>query len=837
MAKVSSVIPNLFNGVSQQASSLRLISQGDEQFNMYPSLVQGLVKRPPVEFVSELPATVSESQGTLHVVDRGGDSVDGRERCFLFIRDSDICAFKPDGTLKPCIFEGNSREYLSGSSGKFELMTLADTTFIVNPSKKVMMNTTKRTPKYNDTAIIYIKQAAYDTLYTIEVSAVGPIGNPTQFVHTSNAVLLTPSSVGDTSNPPERISTSTIASNMANQLNKPHIRALSINDDSNIYVSVEDNYKIEYIKVHASTSDNLIKAVHKNVERFSDLPSIGMAGMIVKVTGTDTSRFNDYYVQYVSTTGYNWAVSPGVSMYISSAGYWKECAAPDILYSMDASTLPHVLVDNGSTFTFKSYNKWGERTVGDEDTAPNPEFIGSPITGLFQYRNRLGLLSEDVVALSEASEFFNFFPTTALTVKDSDPISMTASIDGAPTLRNAIPFNEEVILFSDRSQFKITSPEILSPATAAINTTTYYPTSSSVKPVANGRNIFFIHTPENTAFSRVFEYYIDSDTGTKAAMDITAHVPQYVSAKANHLTCSKGLDLLCLFSTEPNSRELFMYKYYWAGNDKLQSAWFKLAIGDDNEIKGAMFLDDFLYLVLVNKTTQRSFLCKIDFSSTLSGAESISVEKNDLLTNAKFKPHLDILIQGQSLHEASYDEVKNETSFSSVLYPYTGNAIFIDSTRKRELPFLRKEGSVFIFRGDIRSSVVDIGEPYPAYYVFSTPYIRGQGGESSGMISTHSGRIQLQRWSLILGPTGFLEAVVRSQDGQRFVYPWTGVVSGMAGYALGRANVHEDSKFTFPVRGNAKEIEVQINNNTWQPSTIISSEWEANYITRGLSKI
>ena len=39
MANVTGTILNLFNGVSQQTSSLRLPTQGEEQINMYPCLL------------------------------------------------------------------------------------------------------------------------------------------------------------------------------------------------------------------------------------------------------------------------------------------------------------------------------------------------------------------------------------------------------------------------------------------------------------------------------------------------------------------------------------------------------------------------------------------------------------------------------------------------------------------------------------------------------------------------------------------------------------------------------------------------------------------------------
>ena len=54
MALVSRSIPNLVQGVSQQPEVLRLTSQASEQINGYSSVVEGLKKRPPTEYVAKL---------------------------------------------------------------------------------------------------------------------------------------------------------------------------------------------------------------------------------------------------------------------------------------------------------------------------------------------------------------------------------------------------------------------------------------------------------------------------------------------------------------------------------------------------------------------------------------------------------------------------------------------------------------------------------------------------------------------------------------------------------------------------------------------------------------
>ena len=79
MGMISSAIPNLVQGVSQQSPALRLSSQAELQVNAFPSLVEGLQKRPPLEHVAVISNTETTGSFT-HLINR-----DVNERYFVFI--------------------------------------------------------------------------------------------------------------------------------------------------------------------------------------------------------------------------------------------------------------------------------------------------------------------------------------------------------------------------------------------------------------------------------------------------------------------------------------------------------------------------------------------------------------------------------------------------------------------------------------------------------------------------------------------------------------------------------------------------------------------------------
>lgn len=76
MALVSTSIPNLLNGVSQQPAPLRQVTQGETQTNALSSVIDGLIKRPPTEHVAEIVSTATNTNAAIHIIDRGGSDKD-----------------------------------------------------------------------------------------------------------------------------------------------------------------------------------------------------------------------------------------------------------------------------------------------------------------------------------------------------------------------------------------------------------------------------------------------------------------------------------------------------------------------------------------------------------------------------------------------------------------------------------------------------------------------------------------------------------------------------------------------------------------------------------------
>ena len=98
---------------------------------------------------------------------------------------------------------------------------------------------------------------------------------------------------------------------------------------------------------------------------------------------------------------------------------------------------------------------WTDRVAGDTTTAPDPSFIGEKLNDIFFHKNRFGFLAGENIILSELGEFFNFYNTTATDLLATDVIDLASPSNQVSILNHGIAFNEELYLFSDFAQFKL----------------------------------------------------------------------------------------------------------------------------------------------------------------------------------------------------------------------------------------------------------------------------------------------------------------------------------------------------------------------------------------------
>ena len=318
--------------------------------------------------------------------------------------------------------------------------------------------------------------------------------------------------------------------------------------------------------------------------------------------------------------------------------------------------------DNGSaSIAFQqTLPVWGERNVGDEDSAPKPSFIGHKINNVFFFRNRLGFLANDNVILSSVSKFFQFFPETVLTVIDSDPIDVAASHTKVAILKNAINMGEQLILFSDQSQFILSSSsDSLTPKTANILVATEFDSSDIATPVGAGNSIYYLTTKGE--FSAVREYLVlGGQQKIRDAADITVHVPKLIPSDIYKIAISTSEDTLVLLGAS-ESDKLYINKWlYGSNNEKILNSWYVYTFDEGRSIKNIDFIGSELFIVseddVYSGSTSRVYLEKLPFQTDVKEP------------NCDYEYHLDRKITESTTGlSITYDA---STNLSEITCPY-----------------------------------------------------------------------------------------------------------------------------------------------------------------------
>lgn len=136
MPLITGVIPSMHNGVSQQSPLVRAPEQCEEQLNGWASLSEGLMKRPPSEYVAKLLSS-TPTNAAIHAINR-----DAAERYIVVAAAGVLRVFDLNGVEKTVNAPGGWT-YLSGLTDYAEdvsMMTVADYTFVVNRRKVVEMD-------------------------------------------------------------------------------------------------------------------------------------------------------------------------------------------------------------------------------------------------------------------------------------------------------------------------------------------------------------------------------------------------------------------------------------------------------------------------------------------------------------------------------------------------------------------------------------------------------------------------------------------------------------------------------------------------------------------------
>jgi hypothetical protein len=841
MKNVAVTIPNLIQGISQQPDAQRDPSQGEIQINGVSSIAEGLRKRDSSRTLAKV-STTSFGDAFFHTILR-----DEKEEYLAIIAKAEIKVFDLDGAAQVVTADPNAFNYLStvtNARQQIRAVTIADYTFITNTLKATAMDSavapkTARPDPHE--CLVWVKQAVYGNKYTVTVN-----GNTVEVETPVAAVVTNGSTVTE-----NRISSEEIAESIKTGLGTAGLTGYTIERSGSVlWIHGANPITVSATDAKANAT---ITAILDEVQAFTELPTIAPVGYQIEIAGDPGTAFDNYYVEFEPRSG-NFG-----------EGAWAETVSPGVEYKIDPETMPHVLIrkTNGE-FWFGAVKgqvvngipnnvpEWGERVSGDYDTVPDPSFIGYAINDIFIYKNRLGFLADENVVLSRVREFFEFFPETVTTVLDTDPIDVVASNNRVSVLRYAVPYQDELILFSTQIQFRFNAAEtVLTPATAQITVLTNFDVDVNVRPQQAGGGIFFMQSNGQWSQMREFAVRGAGTALTADAADLTGYVSSYIPDDCFKMTINDAGNSAFMVSSKvvtngiPIDYRKRIYTYKWflrnqgSGAERVQNSWSYWEFGAD-EILQIVCIREILY-------------CLMRYGNDIY-LEAISVL--DRAEEAVFAPYpllLDRLIGTTTatpfpmrMGKGSYDAQKNETTFTlkyeatnevQVWSAYNMNP---QSTAKPGPVLLgsTKSGTTVTARGDWSNEDVWAGEKYEFRYRFSRfKLMQDIGG---GKAPRNVVRTQVKQAKLGYHESGFFQAKTMPEHRKDGLYTFDGTVSAVRGASIGQpVNMmkpdtprYYEGVFNIPIMGRGDRVMVELLNDSPHPSKFSTVEWIGGITSR-----
>ena len=822
---VSQSIPNFLNGISQQTPTQRGINQGEEQINLQNGIVDGLSKRPSFEYISTLDATnVYPNTTKFWSIQR-----DKENQYMVTVYNGGVKVWDLSGNEKPVTIASGA-SYLTSTNPRdhFRMVNIADYTFIVNKSKTVLADTNTSAAaisefymnvvltNYGKEYTIELKHpnmaygikaalqlptgsnATHDATYRDTAHVADILFNGTSSAYWNNnssaSFAVTRVDTGATLTSTQGIGTYAGVTNYFTMSLFPSvIRGVSTDGNNNFTLETSDG-----------SGNTAMYAVRETLSDFTKLPYHGSTDSKIKITGDEGDILSDYWVQY------------------QDDGVWKETIAPDVSLGLDNSTMPHALINNNDgTFTFQELD-WNDRVAGDGITNANPSFVNNTINNLLFHKNRLGILARDNLILSENAGFFNFFAKTVTQVLDTDTIDIAASGSEVNTLFDSVSFNEALLLFSQKAQYRLSSAgDNITPTTAVLNEVSAFEHDANVKPVSAGKFAYFAQARNNNTAIR--EYFADDDTLTNDGLDITVSVQDLIPTNLYQLISNTTEDTLIGLAadtddtqlapyttgtnvTSINGGTLFIYKYFFDRGEKVQTAWSKWVF-NNAKILGGMSFESFIYLMVVEGTNTK--LIKIDLRNLKDTTIGHSVYL-DLKTSVT----------------GTYSSATNLTTFTSPYGVKTG-LIAVDKTNGNDYSITNTVGSTYTLEGN--HTDLFIGIPFESTYRLSTQYIRENTGR--GLVAITSGRYQIRNVAFNYENSGYFQVEVTPTNRPTSYSIMNGYIIGTATSKVGVPAINSGT-IKVPVLAKNTDFTLDIKSSSHLPMYIASAEVEGYYHNR-----
>ena len=561
----------------------------------------------------------------------------------------------------------------------------------------------------------------------------------------------------------------------------------------------------------------LLNVVACQVKDIGDLPTQCKHGMVVEVINS-TAQEDNYYVKFYGNNDKD------------GEGIWEECAKPGRKIRLKRSTMPVALIRtedgnfrltelDGSTYNIGGVQqpdvpKWDDALVGDEDTNPEPSFIGQSVNKMLFFRNRFAILSDENIILSRAGDFTNFFAKSAIQLIASDPIDIAASSTYPTILFDGIQVNTGLVLFSKNQQFMLTTDsDTFGPLTAKINALSTYNFNSTTNPVSLGTTIGFLDNAGK--FSRFWEMTRIAREGEPQVLEQSAVVSRLFAKNLKYISNSRENSVI--FFSEKGNNNLYGFRYFDQVFDRKLASWFRWEL--TGNIQYHCMQDDSLFVVVRNNNKNQLLRYSIKLEDT-----SATISSND------YRVHLDHLMS-VTTQTSDYDAAENKTYFTKPVGLESNNQLVAyDTDAGTDLgrySVVTINGSTLEIDGNWGGQTFLLGYNYTMKLQLPTIYYHTKDGEK--FIHDTRANTIIHRVKVGFGPIGLYRAVVK-KVGRPTDYDETFEVTQSDTYATNATAIVDDNNLrVIPIYERNINADITLESTHPSPATIHNFTWEGTY--------
>ena len=334
MTAVTQRIDNYLGGVSRQSDDKKLPGQVRECLNAYPDPTFGLTKRTGFKWIKNLGTGTTYDGGKWFYIARTADERyigvitpkpnSGYGGISIWNVDGTVCTVNMDTSTAI-----NAVNYLTGARVNYSILTVQDTSVIVNNLQTVAK---QPDPNFvaNTRATLVLSDTAVSSTYSVTMNAGGGASDQT-FTTTT----------GTTTTYDQLLTT------LKNGIDAFSISGLTVTKflgTLELSRVVSGTRTAFAIACQGGPANNKLAVFQDQVDNVAQLPIQSFQDHVVKVINTSSAN-DTYYAKFIADNG------------VSGPGFWQETRDPSKSAGLDASTMPHELVNTSlNNFTFKQFD-------------------------------------------------------------------------------------------------------------------------------------------------------------------------------------------------------------------------------------------------------------------------------------------------------------------------------------------------------------------------------------------------------------------------------------------------------------------------------------------------